>query len=496
MLEQLSPRQFESWCQLLFERTYHCRVRDAPHSGDEGRDLLIDHPDGLIVVECKHQPSSSVGRPVVQKLHSAILTAGANKGIIATTGFFARTVHEYAKRLDVSIDLLDGNKLAFLAEKAGIPTSPGGQIVDSTALAIPTLPEPDFIQRFGAAVLAKPHFSPGRLPRPAFRITRRTEYAGYFLGSFTAAGELRTAVGPAQETWSGSVWIRADGTNAGTGLPPGLDPGNHIFAPLGRALSAAPGSAQAPGIDLVQAYRFIKEYLVGRLARKITYTGRNNQTYTRLVRPSPGDTNVRDVRLVYVPSQAFTLEGGGARHQGWVRERPPGFLVSSRSLTACTICKRAVRRKAQIICAACFQPAHRRSFMHPDSFRCTQCAAQVCHRDARKGPRGVACTECAGPKAKGARPRWVPHLVLALVIVALSLGTSAAFYLAAYSLSYVTAPVIVGLFGWAPLIFVARAGNGTGTEEWESVIPTPDSTVAISSGQPSTSRPTQAPPRG
>ena len=72
MLEELSPEEFEIWCQVLLERHYECKIETTPHVGDEGRDLIVHDPSGKIVVECKHSPSSTVGRPVVQKLDSVL----------------------------------------------------------------------------------------------------------------------------------------------------------------------------------------------------------------------------------------------------------------------------------------------------------------------------------------------------------------------------------------------------------------------------------------
>src|SRR5262245_36882422 len=115
MLDHLSPRQFEEYCQALLACHYQCRVDLTPQSGDEGRDLIVHHANGLEVVECKHYPSGTVGRPVVQKLHSAILTINATRGMIITTGRFSPGATAYAANLhDVSMQLIDAAKLAYL----------------------------------------------------------------------------------------------------------------------------------------------------------------------------------------------------------------------------------------------------------------------------------------------------------------------------------------------------------------------------------------------
>ncbi len=80
-----------------------------PYTGDMGRDILIHSNEGLIVVECKHQPHNSIGRPIVQKLHSAVISSHAVKGILVTTGKFSDQAVEHAKALEPPIELIDRN---------------------------------------------------------------------------------------------------------------------------------------------------------------------------------------------------------------------------------------------------------------------------------------------------------------------------------------------------------------------------------------------------
>src|SRR5437870_621030 len=99
MLNNLSPREFEEYCQVLMMTHYRCKVELTQQTADEGRDLIIHDPTGVIVAECKHYIASTVGRPVVQKLHSAILTKSARRGMIITTGRFSAEAEEYSSRL-------------------------------------------------------------------------------------------------------------------------------------------------------------------------------------------------------------------------------------------------------------------------------------------------------------------------------------------------------------------------------------------------------------
>ena len=98
-LNSLDGFGFEAFCERLFGKSGWGKIERIGMVGDAGRDLIIHTSQGKIVVECKHQPRSSVGRPVVQKLHSDIISAGSKKGIIITTGKFSKQAIEYSKNL-------------------------------------------------------------------------------------------------------------------------------------------------------------------------------------------------------------------------------------------------------------------------------------------------------------------------------------------------------------------------------------------------------------
>ena len=76
VLDNFSGFEFEDLMEDVFRNLGYENVRQAAKTADEGRDILMEEVvDGTrraIVVECKH--TGSVGRPVVQKLHSAIAT--------------------------------------------------------------------------------------------------------------------------------------------------------------------------------------------------------------------------------------------------------------------------------------------------------------------------------------------------------------------------------------------------------------------------------------
>ena len=120
LLDELSGYEFEEKTVRIFEKLGYENVRQLPRSGDKGRDVIAEEPDGTaVVIECKH--TGTVGRPVVQKLHSAASTYdhdGDTRGMVVTTGRFTSPAREYAEK--VGVELIDGRDLREIGDEIGM----------------------------------------------------------------------------------------------------------------------------------------------------------------------------------------------------------------------------------------------------------------------------------------------------------------------------------------------------------------------------------------
>lgn len=124
-VDLLSPRDFELLLCDIFRRLYPgSLVRPTPHARDMGVDVIVDTLKGRICIECKHYRAGRVGRPVVQKFHSALEYFNSPSGVIVTTGNFTDEAYSYARSLrrkfNVEIELWDYDRLKGEALKAGI----------------------------------------------------------------------------------------------------------------------------------------------------------------------------------------------------------------------------------------------------------------------------------------------------------------------------------------------------------------------------------------
>jgi len=130
VLDDLSGFEFEDLMEDVFRNLGYENVRQASRTADEGRDILMEEVINgtrrAVVVECKH--TGTVGRPVVQKLHSAIATFdfnGPKRGMVVTTGRFTSPAEEYAAELQQNddpypIELIDGTDLRDIADDIGL----------------------------------------------------------------------------------------------------------------------------------------------------------------------------------------------------------------------------------------------------------------------------------------------------------------------------------------------------------------------------------------
>ena len=176
MLEHLTPREFEEYCQVLMMNLHGCRVVVTQQARDGGRDLLVHHPTGLWVVECKHWPKGTVGRPVVQKLHSATLTSNSRRAMIITTGRFSNDAEAYAQSLnDVDIELIDEAKLSHMLSIV----YPKGAFPSNLSVAIQTTSDTDFPQIFAQSIFSPDRFQKGESEKYPVRVTRHTHYESF-----------------------------------------------------------------------------------------------------------------------------------------------------------------------------------------------------------------------------------------------------------------------------------------------------------------------------
>ena len=140
-LHRLSPDAFEHLV-LYVLRAQGMELKRVGGSGDEGVDGIGKAPlsgvlSTTIAVQAKrYNPSKTVGRETVALFQSDATAAGAEHGVLVTTGRFSEPARRAALSRHPTIDLVDGEKLTDLCLEANI------------GVALSPIVDEDFFDRF------------------------------------------------------------------------------------------------------------------------------------------------------------------------------------------------------------------------------------------------------------------------------------------------------------------------------------------------------------
>ncbi len=109
-LHLLTPREFEFAVARLFTAE-GWQVEVTAATADGGKDLILRRNTQTILVEVKQfAPDRKVGRPLVMKLHSAVIHERATGGVFVATSAYTAPAREFAELNE--INLIDGGELA------------------------------------------------------------------------------------------------------------------------------------------------------------------------------------------------------------------------------------------------------------------------------------------------------------------------------------------------------------------------------------------------
>ena len=321
VLDDLSGFEFEDVMEDVFRNLGYENVRQAERTADEGRDILmrevVDGTRRAIVVECKH--TGTVGRPVVQKLHSAIATFefdGPKRGMVVTTGRFTNPAIEYAQRLQRTddpypIELLDGNDLREMADEVGLDLYNGRIEILCDETLRPYDPATSVTAPVEEAFRDVENIRASELPAPRSELTFRPVVA------VTADTDavFETSVGVIHRIDDRSRFV----IHAERGQPQTAsdDVSSLVLENLHTTVDL--DADRFEGVfDAVEERRFgqtqteYKDWAVDRLrdhhTTTVSYTGDNNVTYTKTCEPSRSDISVQSIEPVYLPQVRQTTD--------------------------------------------------------------------------------------------------------------------------------------------------------------------------------------------
>lgn len=299
-LDTLGGHDFEVVMLELFHRIGYQTER-GKLSNDEGRDIILRRGSDVLVVECKHQ-RAAVGRPIVQKLHSAIITyPRATGGIVATTSYFSDGAKQYA----ASINANDGLRLALWDHQEIIEQAKRVKIFLVTArqgtdlfFHVPWRTDNEF------RIELRQHLSGLRsYPRKAqesITVIRITE-------DIVPAIIVDYEVNKLFNTQVGAIYHASEqGREIFPIVPDPISPAERAFWQQSKVVSYPQVTLASKPLATyfgkpMEEYRLrVASGIAQRLSQTISYTGRNNQSYSKFCEVKPQDVRLSSRQVLFL----------------------------------------------------------------------------------------------------------------------------------------------------------------------------------------------------
>lgn len=417
-LDDLEGFEFEKLVARILEAAGLGKVENIRDTADEGRDLLVHNPSGLIVVECKHQPNGSIGRPVVQKLHSAVISSGGNRGLLITSGRFSQQAVVHAQKLIPPIQLLDITALADLAARVGIELVSGGTTDTPWVSPFSTG------EAFWATIRALLDINYEGRPMSASKLMEatghNTDFIPCFLLRYSVDAEFKTTVGVIhhETVRDGAILLNAaDGTMLRPEMAEQVKSSVlGKFDPNRLQVQMPPESLFK--LDRTSARANAKTHISLFHTRSVSYTGMNNVTYRKVCQPRDSDILITDVKALYLPLSKARIRLIGRDLAIGVLEGDSRLpLVLTEWPWSCDICGQSKGDRRLFLCNNCGSGSHPPQKRKGHGFSCSSCGMTLCRKCTLYVRRYVLlraplCPQCAKTYAaqRGKTPKPFPAL--------------------------------------------------------------------------------------
>lgn len=378
-LNSLDGFAFEAFCKRVFEKSGWGRVERIGMVGDAGRDLIIHtHNQEKIVVECKHQPKSSIGRPIVQKLHSAIISAKTNKGIIITTGKFSKQAIEYAKNLTdgTKIELFDMHKIAELAQRGGIKIA-----YTTNDLSVYTFPITDetnlknmFISRFQNS-----QSSPSKIADLLGVILEDVSLLSTFEAIIDVEQDFATSAGLIHQIRDYSTSYFFDGNN---GRPLNISSAYSLptfnstilFDESKMDISVHIGQFN---LDRTTLTNIIQDEIIQQKTVNVRYYGKNNVEYIKKCVPNKRSIRINDINQILLPKYKIQLKILEKKYFCNLIENKNKSNITHTDFFTCRICNIQIHEEL-LLCNSCGNICHPTRIRGGHSYLCEICNKTIC----------------------------------------------------------------------------------------------------------------------
>jgi restriction system protein len=376
LLDDMDWFEFEQFVAHLFEKLGLGKAEEIRKGRDAGKDIILRSPQGLLIVECKHHPKGSVGRPVVQKLHSAVISANAIKGFVVTTGHFSENETTYARSLGSIIELVDSRILSDMANKARVRVLKKGEKTS----VFHVLPPPQrFIeQKMLSSIIGNAFSFPNEPSQLSKTEVINTQFVPAYLLEYSLNQNFSTTVGIIHRIHVNKERLLLNGQD-----------GSIIASQLCRMVS--PASMVEDRYSLEQKDVFRGSFKIGystakrlgtRHIRKrhtttVGYYGANNVHYTKKCTPNVSNILIRSLTQVYIPVLTVSFQIVAKQHKISLCGNPEVIEILDGAVYDCEICGNPLSQE-RLLCNSCGKIVHKPQFIMGHSFFCELCNKTIC----------------------------------------------------------------------------------------------------------------------
>jgi len=368
-IDLLEPREFEKLVKKILSAKYpNANIYLTPYVRDRGFDIVVHSYREKILVECKHYKTAVVGRPVVQRLHSAMVIEGASRGIIVTTGTFSKEALDYChivyRRFGIFIECWDFKRLCKEALAAGILLVRKGEKIFSFDIGKETL-----THRLWQYVIQHIESRPIR-PEQVIRVIPEIKTYPYFLVEYSVHKIFTTSTGRPIYKINENSKLLVDYTSD---YPRIYDATHYISHAAIKPIENTDIADYLPvamklyanlAVDEKNAADYIKKTIARQLSRYIRYIGRNNRIYTKYCKVTEKDVEIHSALKLAVPIIEARLEIPAANHRYkfWAYSFSNGEITiisattptrSLDNLFLCNTCGKLLSKDQLVTCSSC-----------------------------------------------------------------------------------------------------------------------------------------------
>ncbi|AKB55505.1 hypothetical protein A9239_10775 [Methanosarcina sp. A14] len=388
ILKNINGFEFEELVADIFRKKGFKNVVVTPRTNDGGKDIIMDEvsPSGEIikaVVECKHH-KTGIGRPVVQKLHSAVSTleySGKKKGYIVSSSTFTDTAVDYVEKVNkqsnnLVLELIDGKKLKEIACDLGVNLKNG--VIEAISNKSVSYSSESFIK---TNTLESNFNNVNNINKDQVSVEGlKTTFHPIYYINYNIDSQCATSVGVIHEE-SGNEQLIIDG-RTGNELKNELE--NFLLNDINNEKEITNGSCLQDKLDFQKNENELKNQAISEIinsrTKNVTYKGKNNVTYNKKCTPRPKDITIHDCRSLYYPEWTLNIKAKQKNYIVSFLESAGDFITLRNDTKVCQICNHKIEK---------------------NRWYCTYCGSIICkkHLKVTRLKKARICTNCSITKS-------------------------------------------------------------------------------------------------